>query len=284
MADGGTAPGVGGILRDAAARLADAGVETPQVDAELLLAHVLQTDRAGLYARAEAMTPDETDEFDCLLARRADREPLQHLTGEAGFFGLSLLVRSGVFVPRPETETLVEAILEVLAGISAPRVVDTCTGTGAVALAVKAARPDATVLAVDGSEDAVALTRENAGRLGLEVEVRRGDLLGPVPAALDGEIDAILANPPYVTDDEYAQVSPEVRRDPREALLGGTRVHARLAEEAPARLRPGGWLVMEIGETQGGEVSGLLQGYDEVEVLTDLAGRDRVVRGRMPRA
>jgi release factor glutamine methyltransferase len=186
-----------------------------------------------------------------------------------------------VFVPRPETEVLVERALETLEGRSDPVAIDVGTGTGAVALALKRRRPDARVIATDIAEESVKVAAANASRHDLDVEVLLGDLLSPVPGELRRGIDLIVSNPPYVTRGEYEELPAEVRAEPYEALVGGTDVHRRLAEEAPAWLRPGGWLVLEIGASQADEVRGHVDGrFDELEVLKDLAGRDRVVRGR----
>ncbi|HEX2026202.1 MAG TPA: peptide chain release factor N(5)-glutamine methyltransferase [Actinomycetota bacterium] len=256
------------------------GVEDPRPTAEALLQYFLGTDRAGLYARREGLDTRTARLFGRALCQRCHGVPLQYLTGEQQFFDLVLGVAPGVFVPRPETELLVERALEVLPERAGAVAIDVGTGTGAVALAVKRFRPDARVLAVDRSADAVAVARANAARHALEVEVLEGDLLAPVPPELRGGVDLVVSNPPYVTREEYESLPAEVRAEPYEALVGGTDVHARLAEEAPAWLRPGGWLVMEIGAGHGDEVVALLEGWDAVEVLPDLAGRPRVVRGR----
>lgn len=262
--------------------LAAHGVESPRTEAEVLLMHVLGTDRAGLYARAGGLDAAAARRYGRALCRRCSGVPLQHLTGEQPFLGLPLAVEEGVFVPRPETEVVVLRALEAIEGVRAPVVVDVGTGTGAIALGVKARRPDARVLATDASDRAVLLARRNADRLGLPVEVLTGDLLGPLPEALRGRVDLVVSNPPYVGRDEYDALPPEVRRDPSDALVGGTSVHGRLAGAAPGWLRPGGWLVVEIGAGQGKEVRDLLTpAFEEVEVLPDLAGRDRVVRGRL---
>lgn len=269
------------VIRRAAAYLERHGVDSPRETAEILLMNLLDLDRAGLYTRAEGLGTDDARRFGRSLCQRCSGVPLQHLTGEQGFLDLVLTVRPGVFVPRPETEVLVVRALETLERRAAPVVVDVGTGTGAVALAIKHARDDARVLATDRSEDAVALARENAGRLHLEVEVRLGDLLAPLPGELRGAVDLIVSNPPYIAHEEYADLPPEVRQDPYEALIGGTDVHRRLAEAAPAWLRPGGWIVLEIGASQGQEVGTYLANpFSSVEVLPDLAGRDRVVRAR----
>lgn len=275
----------GRVVAETASYLAEHGVESPEAEAEILLAHLLRTDRAGLRSRRAELTGEERDLLSRMLLVRASGVPLQHLTGDQPFFGMRLRVRPGVFIPRPETEILVEQGLQTLATTEHPIVVDVGTGTGAVALAVKAARPEARVLATDASREAVALARENAEHLGLEIDVLGGDLLSPLPENLRGSVDLIVSNPPYVTEDEYADLPAVVRADPMEALVGGTEVHARLAREAPRWLRPGGWLAMEIGSTQGSEVAALIaEGYERVEVVPDLAGLDRVVRARLPEA
>lgn len=256
-------------------------VESPRDTAEALLMYFLRTDRAGLYARSEGLDTRTAKLYGRALCQRCHGVPLQYLTGEQQFFDLVLGVAPGVFVPRPETEILVERALETLQGRIGPVVVDVGTGTGAVALAVKRRRPDARVIATDFSEEAIAVARSNASRHDLEVDVRAGDLLSPVPEELRGAVDLIVSNPPYVTKAEYEELPVEVRAEPYEALVGGTDVHRLLAEEAPNWLRPGGWLVVEIGASQAGEVGRLLdQRFEHVEALPDLAGKDRVVRGR----
>jgi release factor glutamine methyltransferase len=258
-------------------------VESPVETAETLLMRLLGTDRAGLYARDGGLDIRTARLFGRALCQRCKGTPLQHLTGEQQFLDLLLSVSPGVFVPRPETEVLVEAALALIQAVESPEVVDVGTGTGAVALSVKHERPDARVWATDVSEAAVTLARQNALRHGLEVEVRQGDLLDPLPADLAGRVDLLISNPPYVTRDEYEDLPPEVKAEPYEALVGGTDVHGRLAGLAMRWLKPGGWLVVEIGAAQGPDVRGVMErGLEDVAVLPDLAGRDRVVRGRRP--
>jgi release factor glutamine methyltransferase len=157
------------------------------------------------------------------------------------------------------------------------------SGTGAIALAVKRRRPYAQVWATDTSDAAVALTRANAGRLDLALEVRHGDLLDPLPPELVGAVDLLVSNPPYVTEEEFEDLPAEVKGEPVQALVGGTSVHRRLLGEAERWLAPGGWLVVEIGATQGPEVrSAFRRSLQDVDVVADLAGRDRVVFGRKP--
>jgi release factor glutamine methyltransferase len=258
------------------------GVESPRESAESLLMFFLRTDRAGLFARGEGLDTRTAKLFGRALCQRCHGVPLQYLTGDQQFFDLVLGVAPGVFVPRPETEVLVERALETLEGRAAPRVVDVGTGTGAIALAMKRRRPDARVLATDVSTEAVSVARANASRHGLVVEVLEGDLLSHVPTELRGRIDLVVSNPPYVTKEEWAELPPEVRAEPYEALVGGSDVHRRLVEETPGWLRPGGWLAVEIGATQAEEVRRRFEGpFERIEVLPDLAGRDRVVRGKL---
>jgi release factor glutamine methyltransferase len=270
------------VLTRATTYLSAHGVESPRETAEALLEYFLRVDRTGLYARAEGLDTRTAKLYGRALCQRCHGVPLQYLTGEQQFLDLVLGVAPGVFVPRPETEILVERALEALEGRTAPIVVDVGTGTGAVALAVKRSRPDARVLATDVSDEAVSVARANASRHDLQVEVSAGDLLSPLAGELRGRMDLIVSNPPYVTREEYEALPAEVRAEPYEALVGGTDIHRRLAEEAPTWLRPGGWLVVEIGASQADEVRGLLdRRFEGVEALPDLAGRDRVVRGRV---
>jgi release factor glutamine methyltransferase len=269
------------VARRAADYLARHGVESSRETAEALLMYFLGTDRAGLYAREEGLDTRTARLFGRALCQRCHGVPLQYLTGEQQFLDLVLGVAPGVFVPRPETEVLVERALEVLPE-GDPVAVDVGTGTGAVALAMKRRRPDARLWATDVSDDAVGVARANASRHALEVEVLRGDLLAPLPAELKGAVDLVVSNPPYVTREEYESLPAEVRAEPYEALVGGTDVHRRLAQEAPGWLRPGGWLVVEIGASQGEGVRALFgERFGRLEILPDLAGRDRVVRGRL---
>jgi release factor glutamine methyltransferase len=259
------------------------GVESPVPTAERLLSHVLGTDRSGMYAR-EGLTSQEAKLFGRALCRRCVGEPLQHVTGEQGFRRLTLGVRPGVFVPRPETEVLVQAVIEGLTETRTPAVVDVATGSGAVALAIKDERPDAMVHATDLSPEAVALTRENAEALGLEVTVFEGDLLEPLPGGLRGELDVVVCNPPYVALEARDSLPPDVRAEPELAVFGGLDIYERLFEQAFASLRPGGLVAVEIEESTAEAVSKAAEqeGFEELSVRQDLTGRNRVVSGRRP--
>jgi release factor glutamine methyltransferase len=253
-------------LAEAERRLATAGVETPRVDAEWLVACLLGTTRSGLAVRLD----DELDGLEPLLARREAREPLAYVLGEWGFRRLVLKTDARALVPRPETETLVERALALSEGIARPRILDVGVGSGAIALALKDERPDAQVTGVDVSADALALARENAERLGLEIELRLGD-----GAAAAGEgWDVVVANPPYVENLE--DVQPELRWEP-EVALAGRGEHERLARAARTR-----FAVFEVGDGQAPGVARALErmGFADVVITADLAGLARVVEGR----
>jgi release factor glutamine methyltransferase len=270
-------------VRRAADYLERHGVESPVPTAERLLSHVLGTDRAGIYAR-EGLTTQEAKLFGRALCRRCSGEPLQHVTGEQGFRRLVLRVRSGVFVPRPETEVLVQAALDELAGVRSPTVVDVGTGSGAIALAIADERPDARVLGTDVSPDAVRLAGENADALGLDVVFAEGDLLASLPGELRGTVDAIVANPPYVAVEDRGSLPPEVLAEPEGAVFGGIETYERLFADAFGWLRSGGVVAVEIEETTAEDVARAAKeaGFDVVGQRRDLAGRDRVVVARRP--
>lgn len=253
-------------LPEAERRLAAAGVDTPRVDAELLLAHVLGTTRSGVYANLDREVDGDLER---LLERREAREPLAYVLGEWGFRRLTLKTDARALVPRPESETVVERALALAAGVAEPRVLDVGVGSGAIALAVKDERPDARVTGVDVSPDALALARENAARLGLDVELREGG----IEAAAEGW-DVVVSNPPYVESLDGLQ--PELRYEPPAALLG-TGFHEAIARAARTR-----FLVLEVGDGQAPSVAAALEreGYAGVAITRDLAGRERVVEGR----
>jgi release factor glutamine methyltransferase len=270
------------VLRRATAYLERHDVDAPRASAEILLAEVLGTDRAGLYTRAAGLSAAEARAYGRALCLRCTGTPVQHLTGRQAFRHLDLAIRPGVFVPRPETEVLVQVALERLAGTRDPVVIDMGTGSGAIALSIAQERPDAVVWATDLAPAAVRQARENAGRLGLEVRVVEGDLFDGLPAALAGRVDAIVSNPPYIRAAEFERLPREVRTDPDLALRGDAGIYERLVDEGLSLLRPGGNLVVEIGAERE-EVRALFASrLVRLEVRPDLAGRDRVVVGRAP--
>lgn len=271
------------VLRRATGYLERHGVESPRETAEVLMLTVLGTDRAGLYSRSAGLSSAEARVFGRALCQRCAGTPLQHLTGEQPFRRISVRVQPGVFIPRPETEALVGEALDELGDVDDPVVVDVGTGTGAVALAIKDERPGAKVFATDLSPEAVELARANATRLSLQVTVVEGDLLDPLPEELRGWVDLVVSNPPYLTEEELQDLPAEVRAEPRLALVGGTQLYERLADQALRWLRDGGVLAVEIGGSPGADVAKVLEGsYMDVRTLPDLAGRDRIVVARRP--
>jgi release factor glutamine methyltransferase len=271
-------------VKTVAAALAEAralGVE--RLDAQLLVAHVLEQTRAWVIAHNEAPLDDRAQAFDALLQRRAVGEPLAYLVGQREFHGLTLQVTPDVLVPRPDTETLVDWALELLAGLTAPRVIDLGTGSGAIALAIKHACPRADVHACDLSEAALAVARKNGNALGLDVQWHRGVWWQAAPA---GRFHLALSNPPYVApgDPNLAALhhEPAIALTPADDRGDGLTDIERLVGGAAARLYPGCWLLTEHGAEQADAARALFlqAGFTEVQTRPDLAGRPRVTAGR----
>jgi release factor glutamine methyltransferase len=274
---------IGEAVAAAEGRLAAARVPSPDIDAQLLLAHVLGVSLPVLtLERGRRLTAGEAATYDMLVAGRAARRPLQHLIGEVGFYGRTFAVAPGVLIPRPETEQLVHVAL-ALPGANGPGpVADVGSGTGVIGLTLAAERPGLRVLAIDSSPEARALTARNARRLGVaeRVEILDGDLLAPVAS---GSLALVVANPPYVPTGDIPHLEPEVRdHDPRAALDGGPdglRVMARLFAEAARVLRPGGQLAVEFGDGQADLVHEMAEREPFVALARhpDLSGRPRVL-------
>ncbi len=229
---------------------------------------------------------DVRDRARALVSRRVAGEPLQYITGVAGFRRLELAVGPGVLVPRPETETLAEYAMQRLP--SRGTVVDIGTGSGAVALALADERPDARVIGTEVSEEALQWAERNKRELALDVELRHGDLFDALPDALCGALDVVVSNPPYIAEQERSALPREVLdHEPHVALFAGTdgtTVIERLARDALQWLRAGGWLLIEISPHLQTAVPDVFRrhGYEDVAVHPDLAGRPRVVEGRRP--
>jgi release factor glutamine methyltransferase len=272
------------LLASATAELERAGVPSPRVDAEWLLAHALGISRTELYADGSGPpSPERERLFRELVGRRASREPLAYVLGEWGFRRLTLKVDPRVLIPRPETESLVERCLELLADQAQPRVLDIGVGSGAIALAIADEHPGARVVATDNSPGALAVAEGNRARANLasRVELVQGELF----ARLDGSFDLVVSNPPYVKPDEVDRLEPEVARfEPREALVAHG-VTESIAEQAFSHLVPGGPLVLEVADGEARDIAVLLTtlGYADVRIGEDLAGRERIVDGRAPR-
>ena len=255
-------------LRVAEEQLTAAGVDTPSVDAEWLMAHALGLSRSDVRVQREREVPEV---FFSLVERRRSREPLAYVLGEWGFRRLTLRTDARALVPRPETEVVVERALALLAGFDAPRVLDVGVGGGAIALAIADEHPSALVTGVDKSASALELARENAAQLGLDVELRVGDS----EAAAEGW-DLVVSNPPYIPPATLPLLQNELDWEPRGAL-----VEASLYEEIVDRAKTRA-LVFEVGYDQADRVSHLLEsaGYIDIAVTADLTGMPRVVEGR----
>ncbi len=262
-------------------KLREAGVPEPEADAWVLMQYVSGIDRTfWLLHRGEAMPAETLAAYETACGRRAKRVPLQHITGEQSFMGLSFAVTGDVLVPRQDTETLAEEALRDLRG--GMRVLDVCTGSGCILLSLLALCPNAAGTGTDISPEALAVARENAGRLGLRAEWICGDLF----AEAEGPFDMIVSNPPYIPTEEIGTLMDEVRLyDPRGALDGGPdglAFYRRILAGCGPYLSEGGHILLEIGADQAAAVSEMMRehGFTDIRTVRDLSGRDRVVRGR----
>ncbi len=267
-----------GILLLESEDIADA-----RLDAWYLLSYITGISKAQYFLKQN----EEIDElilykYKDVLLRRAGHEPLQHITGEQDFMGLTFWVNENVLIPRQDTETLVEEALKVIP--SGSHILDLCTGSGCVILSLVALGQGLSGIGVDVSEDALAVARENGARLvGRKVEFVNGDLWSPV----SGKFNAIVSNPPYIPTAVIEELTPEVKdHEPRLALDGtedGLFFYREIASHAGEYLNDAGWLLVEIGYDQGPDVADLFEnaGFKDVEVIKDLAGNDRVVKGHL---
>lgn len=284
-------PHLRSLVAEASKRLADAGVPSPEHDARELVAFAMGLER--IPAINPEITADHARRFEALLARRVAREPLQHIVGSTVFRYATLLVRAGVFVPRPETEVVAQVAIDEASVIAAtghqPLVVDLCCGAGGIALSVATEVPSAVVHAVDASREAVNLTVANARALGAtRVSVVTGDVADQsLLTDLDGTVDVLVSNPPYIPSDAIP-LDPEVRDyDPPAALFGGgvdgLDVPNAVVVAAARLLRPGGLFVMEHADVQGESTRTLAMltgSFTSIETRQDLAGRDRMLVAR----
>jgi release factor glutamine methyltransferase len=290
-------------LASAIAELEDNSVGSPRMNAEVLLMFTLGCDRAYLYSHPEReLNVDEQSRYDEAIGRRAAGYPSQYITGHQEFWGLDLIVTPAVLIPRPETEHIVEVVIEITRGgrptsaksvqmwgtegSSRPKIVDVGTGSGAIALALAKELPEADVLATDVSAEALEVARANAARLQLESRIRfqQSDVLDLV--GRDGSFDFVVSNPPYVALSEADKVQDVVKKfEPKRAVFAGEHgldVIRRLIPQAHEALRPGGYLVMEIGYSMSEAVMAIMEGFEEVHAVPDLAGIPRVVVGTKP--
>jgi release factor glutamine methyltransferase len=265
------------------------GIPNPRLEGELLLSHVLGCDRVGLYLRHDMMlSPDELTNFGGVLRRRASGEPLPYITGYQEFWSIRFKVNSHVLIPRPETETLVEEALRLIEaeGWAGPRILEAGTGCGAIAIAIARTVPSARIVATEVSWGALTLARENALAQAVETRVHfvQGDVFSFIRCRRGGDFDLVVSNPPYVKTEDIENLQREIRDfEPRGAIDGGSdglHFHRQLLAEGLPRLRPGGWLVIEIGNDQR---EGLLRlaekegGFKRVRIVQDYSGRNRTL-------
>ncbi|WP_110655892.1 peptide chain release factor N(5)-glutamine methyltransferase [Salinicola halimionae] len=274
---------IDGALREATGRLLES--PTPRLDAEVLLAHVCEHSRTWLYTWSDrALTADQFACFDALIERRSEGWPVAYLTGSREFWGLDLQTSPATLIPRPDTERLVEVALESASAVSG-KLLDLGTGTGAVALALASERRDWQVTGVDLAPEAVTLAQSNARKLAIS---NVNFLLSDWFSALSGRrFDIIVANPPYIADDDPHLTRDDVRFEPRSALVAeaaGLSDLAWLARHAPSHLEPEGWLWLEHGYAQAGQVQDILVrcGFVSVVSRQDLAGHERITGGQWP--
>ena len=261
------------LLRRTSVAFRDAGIPDPETDSALLLSSLCGRSSLELRLDMETVLSDRIlRDYAKLVQRRLSREPLQYILGEVSFCGLFFQVDSRVLIPRPETELLCEWALELLKPLTSPRILDLCCGSGCIGLSLAHALPNAEITLSDCSADALAVTRENAARLGLHVILNQGDLLDGLP---DDAFDMIISNPPYIPSADCAALQEEVLREPRLALDGGSdglSFYRRIAVGASRVLKPGAFLLMELGIGEADAVSGFLSaaGFSSIAVREDL--------------
>lgn len=274
-------------LQEAVRQLSQLPQAAANLEAALLLGHLLQVSRSHLIAWPEKrLTADQRRDYAALIQRRLNGEPIAHITGEREFWSLSLRITPDTLIPRPETELLVEQALARMVSMSTPRIADLGTGSGAIALALASERPDATIHATDRSQTSLAVARENASRLQLRgVSYFLGDWCQALPAGED--YDLILSNPPYIPADDPHLNQGDLPHEPTGALVSGEEGLEdirRIAAQAPEHLKVAGWLMLEHGHMQGHAVRQILrqQGFAKIATLNDLAGQPRVTEGCFP--
>jgi release factor glutamine methyltransferase len=277
-------------IESATNELTSAGVTSPSVDAELLGCFVLGIERSELtmLSLGEELFPeDKIAQFETVVARRVKREPLQHITGLAPFRHLELHVGPGVFIPRPETEQLVEMAIEKVKKLDKPLVVDLCSGSGAIAISLSTELVDSKVFAVELSEQAFEFLSRNFEKYGLDTKSAKNEDLAKAFDELEGQVDLVITNPPYIPD-SAVPVEVEVQlHEPSLALYGGEDgldVIRRISERALYLLKPSGLLLLEHSDSQARAISQLLlnQGWQEIVSSQDLAGKDRMISARKP--
>ena len=275
---------IGEWFRHAKDALAESGCPDPQIDSRWIAEDTLGLSRSEMHFETErSLSPEEHERLEALLQRRVQGEPVQYLLHSACFMGLNFYVDSRVLIPRQDTETLVEAVIVALRQLEKPRMLDLCAGSGAIGLSVKTLVPGADVTLADCSRDALEVVRENARRLGVDVEIRHGDLFR---AVWHQKFDLIASNPPYIPTGDLPLLQREVQREPQLALDGGgdgLEFYWRIAADAPEHLNPGGSIYLEVGAGQADAVRALLterMECAEAGAINDLNGIPRVVWAR----
>ena len=276
------------IIQQTTVSFAESGHGTPRLDAEVLLSHCLSADRTGLYSNpAEQIGEERREEFLHLVARRRQGEPIAYIVGEKEFWSLSFAVDDRVLVPRPETEVLVEEVLAVCKAVKGKdlKILEIGAGSGVISVSLASELKEALFWATDISEGALAVAERNAARHGVagRITFLRGDLFAPV----SGSFHIIVSNPPYIPEDEFDGLPPDIRQfEPRVALVGGSdgiEVHRKLIRQAVSFLEEGGWIFLEIGAAQRKRIEQILKAvgsYDEIGFRKDYGGEERVVRAR----
>lgn len=259
-------------------------VPDPRIDAELLLCSVLEMKRLLLFLNAsQELTEEQERQYLAFLSLRADRKPLQYILGTQCFYGCELQVDEAVLIPRQETEILCERALQGMEKTRKPAVADICTGSGAIAIAIKKLRPDADIWATDLCPNALRVAEANAEHNQAEITFLEGDLLKPLNGLT---FDLIVSNPPYIKTEELSSLQPEVRREPCMALDGGAdglMFFRRIAQDAPERLNPGGRIFVEFGDGQAQDVADIFiasRQFDDIHIHVDLTGRQRVLEAQ----
>ena len=275
---------IGEWLRHAKDALAESGCPDPQIDSRWIAEDTLGLSRSEMHFETErSLSPEEHERLEALLQRRVQGEPVQYLLNSACFMGLNFYVDSRVLIPRQDTETLVEAVIVALRQLEKPRMLDLCAGSGAIGLSVRTLVPGADVTLADCSRDALEVVRENARRLGVDVDIRHGDLFR---AVWHQKFDLIASNPPYIPTGDLPLLQREVQREPQLALDGGgdgLEFYRRIAADAPEHLNPGGSIYLEVGAGQADAVRALLterMECAEAGAINDLNGIPRVVWAR----
>jgi release factor glutamine methyltransferase len=279
------------ILKQAVEKLRSGGVDRPRTNAELLLEAVLNAKKIDLYLdRDRILTSQQIDKFNQFLLERISGRPLQYILGSTEFFGLEFEVNENVLIPRPETETLVETVIESLKGVPEPRIIDLGTGSGAIAISLARNLKNSFVFATDISAEALKVAEKNARTHVVEsqIELDRGDLFEPLKHRyLEGTVDCVVSNPPYVSEEEFNNLPKEVREfEPITALKTGeegTSFHREIIDSSFDFLNDSGILALEVGLGQASKVVGLIRsqkGFKRAEIKKDLGGIERIVLGR----